>query len=432
MAPERSHTGLELYNRYRIGPQEAQGALCAVFRSDDTVLRRPIAVKAVPPALAEAYRDALRACAALSHPAIVATYDAVNLDGWLYLAQEFVAARPLTSYLDAGLPAARAVDLAAQIARVLAYAHAHGVTHGDLTPAAVLVDRRAVVRINNFGLPPDAAYLATAGAGLELSGAADVTEIPAADTGDTGGTPMTGAAEDVRALGLILWQALSVPAREASEAPTEEGESGAPDAGRAFRTDVSESLRAFVCRCAVPSHSERIVDAETALARLDEIADELAQARAALSEQTPATVRAARAAVARGAPWSSEVTQSQPRPWNGGSEAFGSHAPHSAPTIASSRYPPSAPLSVDAAPRLRLPARATGAPGAPGAPPSPGLRQRVTAGPAAPSDPPTWPSRQRPPTQASINLRTLLLVSLALFVLFFIIGFIVQPGIGPH
>lgn len=63
-------------------------------------------------------------------------------------------------------------------------------------------------------------------------------------------------------------------------------------------------------------------------------------------------------------------------------------------------------------------------------PPSPGLRQRVTTGPAAPLDPPTWPNRQRRPNPANINFRMLLLVSVALFVLFFIIGFIAQPGVG--
>jgi serine/threonine protein kinase len=366
----------------------------------------------------EVYRDALRACAALSHPAIVATYDAVSLDGWLYLAQEFVAARPLASYLDAGLPAARAVDLAAQIARVLAYAHAHGITHGDLTPAAVLVDRRAAVRINNFGLPADAAYFATAGVGLGLDDAARADVTPAAGAVE----------EDVRALGLILWQALSIPAHPA------QAEHERQDSGRAFRADVPENLRALVRRCAGRSDDDRIVDAEIALAQLEAIADELAQARAPLSEQTPATVRAARAAVARFAPWSSDETQIGPRPWG---DNDGSHAQaHSAPTIAAPGHPSAGPFAVDAAPRLRLPARATGAPGVPGrqgAPPSPGLRQRVTAGPAAPLDPPTWPSQRRGPTQAtqaSINFRMLLVVSVALFVLFFIIGFIAQPGIG--
>lgn len=428
MAPERSHTGLELYNRYRVGPLEARGALCAVFHGDDTVLRRPIAVKAVPPTLVDTYRDALRACAALSHPAIVATYDAVRLDGWLYLVQEFIAARPLASYLDAGLPAARAVDLAAQIARVLAYAHAHGVTHGDLTPAAVLVDRRAAVRINNFGLPRDAAYFATAALGLD--DAADASEMPAADA-NGGGTSATGVEEDVRALGLILWQALSAPA-----GPTV-AENGPLDARRAFRTDVPESLRTLVRRCAGRSDGDGIVDAETALAELDALAEELAQERTPLAEQTPAAIRAARATIARLAPWSADETQAGPRSW-GDSDGSQAHA-HSAPTIASPRYPSAGPLAVDAAPRLRLPARATGTPGTPGTPgargvpPSPGLRQRATAGPVAPPaplDPPTWPSRQRSPTQASINFRMLLVVSVALFVLFFIIGFIAQPGIG--
>ena len=92
--------------------------------------------------------------ASVTHSAVIAVFDAVEHDGRLFVVQEHVQAREFSTYLRAGLPIERATDLAAQIARALAYAHAHGVVHGDLTPAAVLVDRRAVLRLNNFGLPP--------------------------------------------------------------------------------------------------------------------------------------------------------------------------------------------------------------------------------------------------------------------------------------
>ncbi|MGZ3675933.1 MAG: protein kinase domain-containing protein [Ktedonobacterales bacterium] len=106
----------------------AQGSLCAVYRGQDTVLHRPIAIKAIEPGMVATYRAALQATSTLSHPAIVATYDAIEHDGWLFLIQEYLQARPLTGYLRAGVPSERAVDLGGQLARVLAYAHAHDVT----------------------------------------------------------------------------------------------------------------------------------------------------------------------------------------------------------------------------------------------------------------------------------------------------------------
>ncbi|MGH2517454.1 MAG: protein kinase domain-containing protein, partial [Ktedonobacterales bacterium] len=160
MFSETSHVGLRLLNRFHIEEPLPAGALCRVYRGQDTVLRRSIAVKAIAPERVEIYRDALRATAALSHPAIVATYDAIDHDGWLIIIQEYVTARPLTTYLRDGVPSERAVDLGGQIARALAYAHAHDIIHGDLTPAAVLVDRQATVRLNNFHLPADEEYIA--------------------------------------------------------------------------------------------------------------------------------------------------------------------------------------------------------------------------------------------------------------------------------
>src|SRR5579859_3471363 len=113
--------GLQLAERYQLDEMVAQGNLCAVYRGQDTVLHRPIAIKAIKPELVTTYRAALQTTSSLSHPAIVETYDAIDYDGWLFLVQEYLHARSLTGYLRAGVPSERAVDLGGQIARVLAY-----------------------------------------------------------------------------------------------------------------------------------------------------------------------------------------------------------------------------------------------------------------------------------------------------------------------
>src|SRR5258708_23122013 len=154
VAAESNLQGSTLYNRYKLDGELARGALCVVYRGQDIVLRRSVVVKALPADLAPVYRASLQTTAAFTHPAVVATYDAIDRDGWLYLVQEFVPARPLSAYITSGIPSQRTVDLGGQIARALAYAHAHEIIHGDLTPPAVLIDRQASPRADKFGPPP--------------------------------------------------------------------------------------------------------------------------------------------------------------------------------------------------------------------------------------------------------------------------------------
>ncbi|MGZ3601180.1 MAG: protein kinase domain-containing protein [Ktedonobacterales bacterium] len=387
--------GLQLAERYQLDEIVAQGSLCAVYRGQDTVLHRPIAIKAIEPGMVATYRAALQATSTLSHPAIVATYDAIEHDGWLFLIQEYLQARPLTGYLRAGVPSERAVDLGGQIARVLAYAHAHDVTHGDLTPSAILIDRRAIVRVNNFGLPHDTHYFATLDNALEVAQTEDATLH--AKLSDA--TP----AGDVRALGLLLWQLLRTQ-RDATEA--------------AFRDDVHVGLQNLVRRCVLRSHSQRITDAGTLVLELEALARTLAAARPALSEDTPAALRAARQAVEREAAWSVQSTQGTSRRW-------------SPPPTDPLTYESTAPWSYDGAtplitgaPRLTLPSR----------PADEGEARRIVR-----TDPMPWsgslpPQHDDAPTKPSVrnhmSFGLILALCLLLFALFFIFGYLAPPLLG--
>jgi serine/threonine protein kinase len=348
-----SYAGFTLADRYRVEEPLAQGALSQVFRGQDAVLRRGVAIKVVPPEHVIAFQAALHATATLTHPAVIAVFDAIEHEGCFYIVQEHVQARAFSSYLQAGLPAERATDLASQMARALAYAHAHDIVHGDLTPAAVLVDRRAVLRLNNFALPPDTAYFDTYARALEP---AETTLV----AGATGAQPASYA-EDVRAVGLILWQALST-AHPADAVPDD-----AEDAQRAFRRDVPEEARALVRRCVVRSHPSRIADAETLTLELEALAEALARLRSPLAEETPAALRVAREMIRHEAPWSLEDTVGAAQPWATSDEALaqvnssslgGATAPAVFAPVSSYPSLPDAPFSGPlVAPRLSLPSR---------------------------------------------------------------------------
>ncbi len=394
-----AYAGLQLANRYTITEPLAHGALATVLRGDDSVLRRPVAVKAVAAAHADAYRAALRVTATLTHPATVTTYDAIERDGTLFVVQEFVPGYALSSYLRQGLPTERVVTLGVQIARVLSYANRHDVQHGDLTPAAVLVDRRAVVRVNNFGLPRDENYFRETRQ-LVAASRADLTDESDADASTPEG--------DAWALGALLWRLLSEPddARNA----------------RRFRADVPVQMRSRIAQALLST-----TDSVDALAAsLESLADAMERDRTSAAVLTPPALRAAREVAARAASWSVRETLSGPRGWGAaGAADIDLAAPTDPVTVAdvgATRSAADLDVRVDG-PRLRLPSRPVSSLSS--------EAPRWTGGLSPDADPPTLPTG--PATAGPrINLFAVLLLGGVLFVIFFLIGYFGPLLFGVH
>ena len=149
----------------RIGPYEVtallgRGGMGVVYLGHDTRLRRPVAVKALPPAFthdgrmrARLRREAM-AAAALSHPGVATVFALEEFEEQLFLVQEFVPGRTLRAEMKGRgrMAAAEAVGVALGVARALAAAHAHGVLHRDLKPENVLRTPDGGVKVVDFGL----------------------------------------------------------------------------------------------------------------------------------------------------------------------------------------------------------------------------------------------------------------------------------------
>src|SRR5262245_3045200 len=98
------------------------------------------------------YQEA-KAAGGLSHPNIVTIYDIGHAGDLVYMAMELIDGTELTTLLaDAPLGAAAAVDIAAQVADGLAFAHARGVVHRDIKPANIMVVQGGPVKIMDFGI----------------------------------------------------------------------------------------------------------------------------------------------------------------------------------------------------------------------------------------------------------------------------------------
>jgi serine/threonine protein kinase/Tfp pilus assembly protein PilF len=148
----------------RLGPYEilaplGAGGMGEVYRAKDTKLKRDVAIKVLPEALAKDAdalsrfeREAL-AVAALSHQNILAIHDFGTHDGTSYTVMELLEGETLRTRLDAGpVPQKEAVDFALQIAKGLSAAHERGIVHRDLKPENLFVSKDGHLKILDFGL----------------------------------------------------------------------------------------------------------------------------------------------------------------------------------------------------------------------------------------------------------------------------------------
>jgi serine/threonine protein kinase len=146
-------------SHYQIQEKLGEGGMGAVYRAYDTQLRRPVALKVLPPEYAsdperrERLLREARAASALNHPNIVGIYEVGSDNGVDFIAMEFIEGKSLGDIIPAkGLPLGKALDYAGQIASGLAKAHAAGVIHRDLKPGNIMLTPDGLVKLLDFGL----------------------------------------------------------------------------------------------------------------------------------------------------------------------------------------------------------------------------------------------------------------------------------------
>jgi serine/threonine protein kinase/Tfp pilus assembly protein PilF len=130
-----------------------------VYRARDESLGRDVALKILPPKLAEdaqrlaRFEREARVVAALDHPNVVTLYSVDEADGFHFLTMELVAGRTIGDLITpGGLSLERFLDLAIPMTLAISVAHEKGILHRDLKPANVMVSDAGVVKVLDFGL----------------------------------------------------------------------------------------------------------------------------------------------------------------------------------------------------------------------------------------------------------------------------------------
>src|SRR6266705_5727497 len=156
-------TALSTLGRYEIVAELGKGAMGVVYKANDPMLNRTVAIKTIN--MAEAEQDGVmeyearfyheaKAAGGLNHPNIIIIYDIGKSGHLVYMAMEYIDGRELRELLAEGqpLPVVQAVDVAAQVAEGLAYAHQHQVVHRDIKPANIMITPQGRAKIADFGI----------------------------------------------------------------------------------------------------------------------------------------------------------------------------------------------------------------------------------------------------------------------------------------
>src|SRR3989454_917658 len=136
-----------------------EGAMGAVWKAYDSVIRRYVALKLLsragrPTDAQERFMREARAAGALQHPNIVTIYDLGESDDQLFIAMELVDGRDLSSLIALSEPLAleRKLDIVIEVLQGLSYAHERGVIHRDVKPSNVRIASDGSVKIMDFGI----------------------------------------------------------------------------------------------------------------------------------------------------------------------------------------------------------------------------------------------------------------------------------------
>jgi serine/threonine protein kinase len=366
-----------------------QGQYSTVFQGVDQSFQRVVAVKAVSAAYIPMYRAAVRKTSQFSFPHITMLYDLVIEPDRLYLVEEYVEGDDFATLLQAQLQPFDVAEYGRQICSALLYASSPSrrVCHGDLTPGAILRDRRGLIRVNNFALPTDMQYFVAwskvGGEGRDFSD----TDLP------WGAVSPGRQADDTRAVGLILYQLLAgrPPNATTVEPPI--------DGRLRFMRNFPPALCELVARTVIRDHPQHISTVEALHDELNALTEALDPSSSMAAANIPLNQPAEVANTRQYSPASPGGKMINPLPAGQPGRGLASYQKENSVKVATPALDPvaaAAPTSADASLLV-----------------APPIRQPDTF----------LPSEETPAASRRSPLLLWLVLGLIAFVLFFVIGY---------
>ena len=154
--------GTVLGGRYRVHSTLGTGGMAVVYKAEDAVLGRCVALKTLHRRYAEEisfrlrFEQEARVMASLDHENVVKVYDICQEDEVPFIVAEYIEGWDVGDVLKSApkgcLSEQYTTKIAEQLLRALAYAHLHGIIHRDVKPSNILITDEDVVKVADFGI----------------------------------------------------------------------------------------------------------------------------------------------------------------------------------------------------------------------------------------------------------------------------------------
>lgn len=273
----RPSVGQVFGSRYELLSRIAIGGMGEVWKANDTVIGRTVAIKILKeeylgdPGFRERFRAEARHAALVNHEGIANVFDYGEEDGSAYLVMELVPGEALSSILEREkiLPATRVLHIVAQTAAALHAAHQAGLVHRDIKPGNLLITPDGGVKITDFGIARLADQVPLTATGQVMG---TVQYLAPEQAGGKPASPAT----DIYSLGIVAYEALAGKRPFRGESQVAIAMAQIKETPPELPASIPEAVRKLVMSCMAkkpegrPASAHDLAQAALALARGDD------------------------------------------------------------------------------------------------------------------------------------------------------------------
>ncbi len=272
---------------YKILEKIGSGGMGDVYLAEDTKLGRKVALKVLPPELAESeerrarFKREAKALAALDHPNIVQVFSVEEAEGVHFITMQLVKGKTLAELIPKkGLPLDKFFEIAIPLVEAVAAAHQTEITHRDLKPDNVMMGDDGRIRVLDFGLAKPAGGFAVESEGptaAKTNEGAIVGTVNYMSPEQAQGQPVD-TRSDIFSLGIIFYEMIAGRRPFGGDNPASVLSSiikDDPQSLAKLATELPRDLVKIVRRCLVKDPTRRFQIAVDLRNELDELEGEL-------------------------------------------------------------------------------------------------------------------------------------------------------------
>lgn len=202
--------GSELSARYHIIDRIGEGGMAIVYKANDVLLNRNVAIKVLrkqyvhDEEFIHRFRREAQSAAALSHPNVVSIYDVGKEDDIHYIVMEYIEGNTLNEKIinQAPFQVEEAVHIATQICDALDHAHHNQIIHRDIKPHNILIGRNGRVKVTDFGI-------ARAATAMDITQTGSVVGSVHYFSPEHAKGVAQGESSDLYSLGIVMYEMLT-------------------------------------------------------------------------------------------------------------------------------------------------------------------------------------------------------------------------------